>query len=72
MRIVTHSERDLTSLRVAAIFLLVILWLGYEAYKFLEPYGWTAVIALVCGVIALLAYAHFSEERRMRKLRRGD
>ena len=71
MRIVTHSERDQTNLRVAAAFLLVILWLGYEFYKFLEPYGWPAGITLLCGVIALFAYAHFSEERRMCKLRRG-
>ena len=68
MRIVTASERDQTNLRVAVFFLLLILWLGYEVYKFLEPYGWTAGIALLCGVIALLAYAHFSEKRRMRKL----
>ena len=37
MRIVSHSERDLTNLRVAAVLLLFILWLGYEFYKFLEP-----------------------------------
>ena len=71
MRIVTPSERDQKNLRIIAVFLLLILWLGYKAYEFLEPYGWKAGIAILCSVIALLGYAHFSEERRMRKLRRG-